>query len=85
MQQRYKDERIIQMFKSQDVDAQTGDLCLWEMISDATFYEYKSKYSGIETSYSKTLKELKQRIRSLKYNWQSGCWIEQPHLTGPIL
>ena len=29
MQHRYKDERIIQMFKSQDVGAQTGDVCLW--------------------------------------------------------
>ena len=51
-------------------DAQAGisvqDLCRKHGISDATFYKWRTKYSGLEVSDVKKLRQLEEENRRLK-------------------
>jgi putative transposase len=58
MKQRFSDEQIIQMIKEQEAGEKTSDLCRRYGISSATFYKYKSKYSGMDPSDAKRLRSL---------------------------
>jgi len=42
------------------------DLCRIHGISDATFYNWRSKYGGMEVSDAKRLKQLEEENRKLK-------------------
>ena len=42
------------------------DLCRMHGISDATFYNWRSKYGGMEVSEAKRLKELETENKQLK-------------------
>ena len=42
------------------------DLCRMHGISDATFYNWRSKYGGMEVSEAKRLKNLEAENRKLK-------------------
>ena len=42
------------------------DVCREHGISDATYYNWKSKYGGMEASDVKRLKELEEEHRKLK-------------------
>ena len=45
---RFTDEQIIAIVKEQEAGAKTADVCRRHGISDATFYNWKSKYGGLE-------------------------------------
>ena len=46
--------------------AKTSDLCRKHGISDATFYNWKSKYGGMDVSEAKRLKALETENAKLK-------------------
>ena len=63
---RFSEEKIIRILKEQEAGAKVADLCRRHGISDATFYNLKSKYGGLEVSDAKRLKALEDENMRLK-------------------
>ena len=53
--QRFTEEQIIAVLKEQEAGAKAADLCRKHGISEATFYNWKAKYGGMEVSEAKRL------------------------------
>ena len=64
--QRFTEEQIISVLKEQEVGAKVADLCRKHGISDATFYNWKAKYGGMEVSEAKRLRGLEEENAKLK-------------------
>ena len=63
---RHTPEQIIAVLKQSEAGSRTSELCREHGISDATFYKWKAKYSGMELSEAKRLKALEDENRRLK-------------------
>ena len=63
---RFTEEQIIGVLKEHEVGAKTSDLCRKHRISEATFYNWKSKYGGMDISEAKRLKALETENGKLK-------------------
>lgn len=63
---RFSEEQIIGILKEQEAGAKTADVCRKHGISDATFYNWKSKYGGMDVSEAKRLKALQDENSRLK-------------------
>jgi putative transposase len=50
-----------------------ADLCRKHGISEATFYNWKAKYGGMEVSEAKRLKALEDENAKLRSCWPSRC------------
>jgi len=66
MKKRFSEEQIIGILKEHEAGKKTQDICRLYGISDATFYNWKSKYGGMELSDAKRLKALEEENRKLK-------------------
>ncbi|ABS17295.1 transposase IS3/IS911 family protein (plasmid) [Brucella anthropi ATCC 49188] len=64
--QRFTEERIIAVLKELEAGMKVADLCRKYGISDATFYNWKAKYGGMEVSEAKRLKALEEENAKLK-------------------
>ncbi|ARO32363.1 IS3 family insertion sequence transposase protein (plasmid) [Rhizobium sp. NXC14] len=64
--QRFTEEQIIAVLKEQEAGAKAADLCRRHGISEATFYNWKAKYGGMEVSEAKRLKALEDENARLK-------------------
>ncbi|MBY5897083.1 IS3 family transposase [Rhizobium leguminosarum] len=64
--QRFTEEQIIAVLKEQEAGAKVADLCRKHGISEATFYNWKAKYGGMEVSEAKRLKALEDENARLK-------------------
>ena len=63
---RFTETQIVSILKQQEAGKPVKELCREHGISDATFYNWKSKYGGLETSDVKKLKELEEENSRLK-------------------
>jgi putative transposase len=63
---RFSEEQIIAVLKEHELGAKTADLCRKHGISEATFYNWKSKFGGMDASEAKRLKALEDENRKLK-------------------
>ena len=63
---RFTEEQIIGVLKEQQAGLPIAELCRKHGISDATFYNWRSRYSGMEVSDAKRLKSLEEENRKLK-------------------
>jgi len=63
---RFTEEQIIGILKQAQAGLKVVDLCRTHGISDATFYNWRSKYGGMEVSEAKRLKELETENKQLK-------------------
>jgi putative transposase len=63
---RFSEEQIIGVLKEHDSGVKTADLCRKHGISEATFYNWKSKYGGLEVSEAKRLRVLESENAKLK-------------------
>lgn len=66
MKKRFSEEQIIGILKEQEGGLKTGDVCRRHGISEATFYNWKSKYGGMEVSEAQRLRSLEDENRRLK-------------------
>ena len=64
--QRFTEEQIIVVLREQEAGAKAADLCRKHGISEATFYNWKAKYGGMEVSEAKRLKALEEENAKLK-------------------
>jgi len=63
---RYTETQILKILKEVKAGRKVNEVYRECSISDATYYNWKSKYSGIEASDIKRLKELEGENRKLK-------------------
>lgn len=63
---RFKDTQIVKILKEVEGGRMVKDVCREHGISDATYYNWKSKYGGMEASDIKRLKEIEDENRKLK-------------------
>lgn len=63
---RFSENQIVGILKEVETGRQVKDVCREHGISDATYYQWKSKYGGMEVSDMRRLKELEEENRKLK-------------------
>jgi putative transposase len=63
---RYTETQIVKILKEVEAGRKVNEVCREYGISDATYYNWKSKYGGMEASDVKRLKELEEENRRLK-------------------
>ena len=63
---RYAERQIIKVLKEVEGGRMIKDVCREYGISEATYYNWKSKYGGMTASDIKKLKELEDENRRLK-------------------
>lgn len=66
---RYSEHQIIKVLKEVEGGRNVQDICRECGISEATYYNWKSKYGGMESSDIKRLKELEDENRRLKQRY----------------
>ena len=63
---RFSEEQIIGILREHQAGLTAAEICRKYGISDATFYNWRSKYGGMEVSEAKRLKALEDENRKLK-------------------
>ncbi len=63
---RFTETQIVAVLKEADSGVPVKDLCRKHGISDATYYNWKSKYGGMDASDLKKMKELERELGQLK-------------------
>ena len=66
MKKRYSEEQIIKAIKRHESGTKVDDLCRELGISSGTFYNWRSKYAGLEVNEAKRLQELESENSKLK-------------------
>ncbi len=62
----FSEEKIISILKEVEAGAKVIDVCRKYGMSDATYYNWKAKYYGMEVNELKRLKQLEEENRKLK-------------------
>ena len=63
---RFSEEQIIEILRTQSAGAKPADLCRQHGISEATLYNWRSRYGGMQVSDAKRLRSLEEENRRLK-------------------
>jgi len=63
---RFSDTQILSILKQAESGIPVPEICREHGISNATFYNWRSKYGGMDVSLMKRLKELEEENRRLK-------------------
>ncbi len=63
---KFSEHQIIAILKAVEAGRTVKDVCREQEISDATYYQWKSKYGGMQASDIKRLRELEDENRRLK-------------------
>lgn len=63
---RFTESQIVASIKKQESGIPAKDVCRELGISDATFYNWKAKYGGMETSDVKRIKEMEAELSQYK-------------------
>ena len=63
---RFTEEQIIAVLREHEAGAKTGDLARKHGISEATLYNWKAKYGGMDVSDARRLKALEEENTKLK-------------------
>jgi putative transposase len=63
---RFTEEQIIAVLREHETGAKTADLARKHGISEATLYNWKAKYGGMDVSDAKRLRAVEDENRKLK-------------------
>ena len=63
---KYTESQIISILKVADAGLQVREVCRKYAISEATYYNWKSKYGGMGVNQLKRMKEMEVEISQLK-------------------
>jgi putative transposase len=64
---RHSEEQIIAILKQGEAGLTTAELCRQHGITEQTYYRWKAKYGGMDSSETKRLKQLEDENRKLKH------------------
>ena len=64
---KFSETQIIAILKAVEAGKTVRDVCREHAISDATYYKWKTKYSGMEAADIRRLRELEEENRRLKH------------------
>ena len=62
----YSESQIVSAIKKQESGSTVKEICRELGIADATFYNWKAKYGGMEVSEVKRLKEVEAELSQFK-------------------
>ncbi|KYP00782.1 transposase [Yersinia pestis] len=62
----FSDEQIINILREAEAGVSARELCRKHAISEASYYNWKAKYGGMEASDIKKIKDLEDENRRLK-------------------
>jgi putative transposase len=63
---KFTESQIIGILKAQESGRSVADICREHGISQPTFYQWKTKYSGMEVAQLKKLKEMEVELAQYK-------------------
>ena len=63
---RFTETQIIAILKEADSGMLVKDVCRKHGISDATYYNWKSKYGGLSSSKLKRMQDMEAKLSNLK-------------------
>jgi len=63
---RFTDSQILAFLKQNEDGAKVADLCREHGFSNAQFYQWRSKFGGMDASLMKRMKELEDENKRLK-------------------
>jgi len=63
---RFTETQIVSILKEADAGGRVKEICRQHGISDATYYNWKSKYGGMQASDLKRLKETEAELSQYK-------------------
>jgi putative transposase len=63
---RFSEEKIIEILRQHQAGAKPADLCRQHGVSEATLYNWRSRYGGMQVSDAKRLRSLEDENRKLK-------------------
>jgi len=63
---RFTETQIVSILKEADAGGRVKDICRQHVICDATYYNWKSKYGGMQASDLKRLKETEAELSQYK-------------------
>lgn len=66
MKKRYTEEQIIKAIKDHEAGTKVDDICRRLGISSGTFYNWRSKFAGMEVNEAKRMRELELENNKLK-------------------
>lgn len=66
MKKRYTEEQIIKAIKLYENGSKVEDICRSYGVSTGTFYNWKSKFGGLEVNEAKRLRDLESENNKLK-------------------
>ena len=70
---RFTETQIVKILKEVETGRLVKDVCREYGVSEATYYNWKRKYGGMEASDIKRLKELEDENRRLKQMYAELC------------
>ena len=63
---RFTESQIVAVLKEAESGVPVQEVCRKHGISDATYYNWRSKYGGMEVSDLRRMKEMEQELHQLK-------------------
>ena len=64
---KFTDEQILAIVKEGEAGRKVADVCRTHGITEQTYYRWKAKYGGMDSSEAKKLKQLEDENRKLKH------------------
>ncbi|ORM67605.1 transposase [Pantoea rwandensis] len=68
---RYSEEQITNAIKASETGVKVREICEELGISEATFYSWKKKFSGLSSEEGRKIKELEDQLQNLSRELQS--------------
>jgi len=66
---KFSEHQIIAILKAVEAGRTVRDVCREHEISEPTYYQWKSKFGGMEAADIHRLRELETENRQLKHGW----------------
>lgn len=63
---RFSEEQIVRILKEVEAGAKVADTCRKYVISEASYYKWKTKYAGLEVSQLQLMKSMEAELSRLK-------------------
>ena len=63
---RFTEEQIVHILKEVEVGGKVGEVCRRHGVSEATYYNWKSRFAGMEVQQLRHLKDVEQELSRLK-------------------